>query len=296
MAELDLVRSYERVALSLMKYYVFYPDKPDIGKKLEAADQRTAAAEFFAQHSRSEDRLISVVPRGMLSTVVQFRTVEFMDDSMRQSMSGAPLLGELCPRASIHCYLHTGELQTGPYLPEQIKTMWRSGAITADATLSWDGHAERVSVPTILKNPNFGSADSLSPTSEAGVSEEETSSPHPLPLIAAGAMLIGFFLPWAQLFGFGASGYNLGQLGSYGNFAWVIPIAAVVVIIVNLTVADTEARSIQVIAGIIPWGALFYGLSEAGSNLFQILSIGPYVILAAGLVLIFCPSRVAAET
>jgi hypothetical protein len=26
-------------------------------------------------------------------------------------------------------------------------------------------------------------------------------------------MIVGFFLPWAQLFGFGVSGWNLGQLG-----------------------------------------------------------------------------------
>jgi hypothetical protein len=70
-----------------MKYYVFYPDKPDIGTKLEAANQRAAAAQFFAQHPRSDDRLISVVPRGIFGTVVQFRTSDFLDDRTRQSIA-----------------------------------------------------------------------------------------------------------------------------------------------------------------------------------------------------------------
>jgi hypothetical protein len=70
-----------------MKYYVFYPDQPNIGIKIEAADPRAAAAGLFAQHPRFDDGCINVVPPGILSKVVQFRTPEFMDDAMRASLS-----------------------------------------------------------------------------------------------------------------------------------------------------------------------------------------------------------------
>jgi hypothetical protein len=74
--------------------------------------------------------------------------------------------------------------------------------------------------------------------------------------------------------------------------AWIIPILAVLVVLLNLGVPDSDPRPLQVIAGLIPWAAFFYGLANTGPNLLQILSIGPYVILVAGLVLIFCPSRI----
>ena len=45
------------------------------------------------------------------------------------------------------------------------------------------------------------------------------------------ALILFFFMPWAQLLGVSASGYELQKLGSYGNLAWLIPLGAVATIV-----------------------------------------------------------------
>jgi branched-chain amino acid transport system permease protein len=105
-------------------------------------------------------------------------------------------------------------------------------------------------------------------------------------VIIAGGLVVFFFLPWAQLFGFGVSGYNLGQLGSYGNLAWLILVGGIATIAAIVLEADEAlARMVAGVTGFLPWAGLLYGLSKVGTDLFQILSIGAYLTLLAGLAL-----------
>jgi pSer/pThr/pTyr-binding forkhead associated (FHA) protein len=76
--------------------------------------------------------------------------------------------------------------------------------------------------------------------------------------ICAAGLLAAFFLPWVQLFGVGVSGYDLGKLGSYGNYAWIIPILAGAAILVSISGASN--RGIGALAGIVPLAAIGYGL------------------------------------
>lgn len=81
-------------------------------------------------------------------------------------------------------------------------------------------------------------------------------------VVCAVGLLVAFFMPWVQLFGFGMSGYNLGQLGSYGNYAWIIPILAGAVVL--LSFLGINNRGIGALAGLVPLGAIAYGLMRLG--------------------------------
>lgn len=108
-------------------------------------------------------------------------------------------------------------------------------------------------------------------------------------LVCAFGLLAAFFMPWFQFFGSGISGYNLGQLGSYGNYVWVIPILAGATIL--LSFSGINNRGIGIIAGMVPLGAILYGLLRIGGegggraigNVLelagQVLSIGAWLTI-----------------
>jgi hypothetical protein len=108
-------------------------------------------------------------------------------------------------------------------------------------------------------------------------------------LICAFGILAAFFMPWVQVLGVGMSGYNLGSLGSYGNYAWVVPILAGGTILLSFT--GVNNRGIGALTGIVPLGALVYAFirlsSEGGSNASesafkfaqQVFSIGMYLTI-----------------
>jgi hypothetical protein len=98
------------------------------------------------------------------------------------------------------------------------------------------------------------------------------------------AMICFFFLPWTQLLGINGSGYELSKLGSYGNWAWVIPIAAIVTLAISI--AGNEAKPLHILTGLLPYVGVAYGLSQAGKDLFHFLAIGVYLTLVAGLFMI----------
>ncbi len=119
-------------------------------------------------------------------------------------------------------------------------------------------------------------------------------------LFSAAALLIGFFLPWFQLLGFGVSGYQLASLGSYGNYAWLVPILALLVILQSFSADNVRLGAI---AGMVPLGAIIYGLmgidSKAGNSAVQgvfelakqFFSIGAYVTIVSSLGLILAAFR-----
>jgi len=115
-------------------------------------------------------------------------------------------------------------------------------------------------------------------------------------LVCAFGLLAAFLMPWVQFFGVGMSGYNLGQLGSYGNYAWVIPILAGATIL--LSFSEINNRGIGAIAGIVPLGAILYGLvrlaGEGGGQATkgvldiagQVLSIGAWLTIIFSIAII----------
>ncbi len=90
------------------------------------------------------------------------------------------------------------------------------------------------------------------------------SKSSPAVLIFACGLIAAFFMPWFQLFGSGISGYQIGSLGSYGNYAWIIPLLAGGTIVMSLSGANN--RPIGIITGIVPLGAMFYAYVKLGGD------------------------------
>jgi hypothetical protein len=90
-------------------------------------------------------------------------------------------------------------------------------------------------------------------------------------------MLIAFFLPWFQMAGFGVSGYNFGQLGSYGNLAWILPLSAFVTILVSFAGNENVGRAAAAFTGMVPFFLVYAALMVTGAP-FQLLSIGLFGI------------------
>jgi hypothetical protein len=124
-----------------------------------------------------------------------------------------------------------------------------------------------------------------------------------LVIVFAIGLLVGFFLPWVQFLGFGISGYSLGKLGSYGNYAWIIPILASSTLIASFTGRDN--RSIGTLTGVIPIVAILYlvaniidGRRDAEDILeilIQVISIGGWITIICSLGLLIggsLPSKV----
>lgn len=104
-------------------------------------------------------------------------------------------------------------------------------------------------------------------------------------------LIISFFLPWAQLMGFGASGYDLTKIGSYGNLGWGIPIFAL------LTIANSQYRAkatnyAGVMAGFYPFLLVLEfqyqnGFPPIPQEIFHIISIGGYLTALFSLGIIY---------
>jgi hypothetical protein len=90
------------------------------------------------------------------------------------------------------------------------------------------------------------------------------SKSSPAVLIFACGLLAAFFMPWFQLFGSGISGYQIGTLGSYGNYAWVIPLLACCTLLMSLP--GMNNRAIGIITGLVPLGAMFYAYIKLTEN------------------------------
>lgn len=113
-----------------------------------------------------------------------------------------------------------------------------------------------------------------------------------LRIACAAIIVISFFLPWAALFGATFSGYKIVTIG--GDILFLYPIVIVILSIVTILVelvyppaSYTQRYSlVAVLAGISPFIALLYGFSKIGDDIFRILSIGSYLTLISGVVLI----------
>jgi hypothetical protein len=106
--------------------------------------------------------------------------------------------------------------------------------------------------------------------------------------IAAAVLAASFLMPWAGFFGGNISGLDIQKNMESYQLVWFLPACAVVTLLMNIAGAPTAM--VRRIAGGVPFAILAYSLNKFGSDLFQILSWGGWVALAAGIVLVIVPS------
>jgi hypothetical protein len=106
--------------------------------------------------------------------------------------------------------------------------------------------------------------------------------------IAAAVLAASFLMPWAGFFGGTISGLDIQKnLDSY-KLVWSLPACAALTLVLNM--AGAQTAFVRRITGGVPFAILAYSLNKFGSDLFQILSWGGWVALAAGIVLVIVPS------
>lgn len=93
--------------------------------------------------------------------------------------------------------------------------------------------------------------------------------------------------------GLGVSGSTLGKIGSEGQVAWGVLVLAGLSAVTHFA---SPSKGLNVLAGIAPFGLLFYYASKIGNDLFQILGIGAWLTLGCGLVLVFTPVKAHSDS
>ena len=105
------------------------------------------------------------------------------------------------------------------------------------------------------------------------------------------ALLIGcFFLPWAQVMGLSASGFELMKLGSIAVFSALIPVTALLILVNNLM--GFYNRILITVVGTLPFLALAIGLAKTEGQGFRVLSFGAYFVLIVAAAMILLANNV----
>ena len=102
--------------------------------------------------------------------------------------------------------------------------------------------------------------------------------------IGSFVLFVAFFLPWINLLGVNLAGFDLHKIWEPGRFAWVIPVAALGAVVLGLVRRPNVA--LAQLAGGLPFIFLALALFRYGGELFQIVSIGGYVMLLSGFFLL----------
>lgn len=124
---------------------------------------------------------------------------------------------------------------------------------------------------------------------------------------SAAAIIAGFFMPWASIWGVSLPGYKIPEIASGihqfsramsgrgdPNFllaysVYAVPLLALLTILDALGGSTNErrSRSFGALAGGLPLLGFTYVLGKIGADLFQILAIGAYWTVVAGVVLLW---------
>lgn len=104
-------------------------------------------------------------------------------------------------------------------------------------------------------------------------------------------LIASFLLPWVQLLGLGVSGYNLSQLGSYGNLAWVVPSVGIVCLLANTSkqALGRARKSASMLGALITGAGTIFVITQiserAGEGFWHAIGIGVYVLLISSITL-----------
>ena len=139
--------------------------------------------------------------------------------------------------------------------------------------------------------PKCGRPIAPAPLRPAASPSQPTLAPKPnlLPTLVnlcAAGLLLFFFLPWLQLLGFNASGYDMQKLGSYAELVWLVPVCAGLTLLAGLY--GQRQTVLAQVTGALPFLGLVYALTKLGDQVFHALAIGAYLtLITAGVLLVW---------
>jgi len=108
--------------------------------------------------------------------------------------------------------------------------------------------------------------------------------------IASLGMCAAFFMPWITVMGgIGIAGNTIGASGSEGRLVWAILILAGLSALLHLF---RPVKALHVVAGLAPFALLAYFVSKSSNDLIQAMSIGAWMTLVCGIVLLAVPVKV----
>lgn len=101
-----------------------------------------------------------------------------------------------------------------------------------------------------------------------------------LGVAASVGLIVSFFLPWFPAVPVSISAYNLSQLGSYGNWAWLIPTVGTVCIVGNMTrrLLPSARHLLALMGAVIVFGVMFFILSKTLHQTGAAIGLGVYVL------------------
>lgn len=143
---------------------------------------------------------------------------------------------------------------------------------------------------TATKPPESEAVKSPPPSNAQETPEKAADKKLPILIMLACAVFFSFFLPWFQVRFFTASnisGFDLQKGGGNALLLWIMPILSGLTIFAAMT--NRKPQIAAQLAGAAPFAILAYGVYHMGKDLFQILQVGAYVGLAAGLLLFLVP-------
>lgn len=147
-------------------------------------------------------------------------------------------LGDLFnyPSETTLCFIVVGDRRQGPYLAEQIRTMWRSGSITADAWLSWEEHATPTPISVLMNNPLFGNSTDASPNIERRVT---------ITLLGGGTGLLASYLMRPNILGHGPSLRDWFAEGFDSPFASTIMTCGIIGLVIGFIIGHVMDENVQ---------------------------------------------------
>lgn len=103
--------------------------------------------------------------------------------------------------------------------------------------------------------------------------------------IAGAVLVLGFFLPWIDIGGFGISGWGFARNTAMSSFIWLVPIGGLAMLITGAT-GSKHARLTSAVVGASLVG---YAVVKTVHSFFATTGIGLWMIIVGALAALAIP-------
>ena len=89
-------------------------------------------------------------------------------------------------------------------------------------------------------------------------------------------LIVFFFVPWVKFWAFQGSAYDIAvNIGETTAILWAIPALSIITLVAGLS--GFKQKNMAVLTSMSPFVALGYGMTELGTDIFQILTVGAWL-------------------